>query len=164
MWQPVKIISNTSNGIGSGDAETAQQLIKEVPQGVKRVFGDGAYDGIEFRQEIDRAGAEPFIPPPRDAVVHRDSIDPAIMKRNDAVCEIEGLGGDDEARKLWKRLKGYHKRSLGETAMYRIKQLTGSNLRSREWDRQQVEAHIKCLAINKMTRIGMPRGSWSEGA
>ena len=54
--------------------------------------------------------------------------DSAVIKRNAAVCEIAGLGVDDEARKLWKRLKGYHKRSLGETAMYRIKQLTVSNL------------------------------------
>ena len=154
----------TSNGMGSGDAETAQKLIKKVPQGIKRVFGDGAYDAIEFRQEIDKAGAEPFIPPPRDAVVHRNTKDSAVMKRNDAVCEMAGLGGDDEARKLWKRLKGYHKRSLGETAMYRIKQLTGSNLRSREWERQQVEAHLKCLVINKMTKLGMPNGKWSEAA
>jgi IS5 family transposase len=152
----------TTNGASSGDGETAQKLIKKIPKGMKRVFGDGAYDGFEFRQEIDKVGAEPFIPPPRDAIVHRGSTDPAVMKRNKAVCEIEGLGGDDEARKFWKRLKGYYRRSLGETAMYRIKQLTGSNLRSREWDRQQVEAYVKCLIINKMTRLGMPNGRWLE--
>jgi IS5 family transposase len=160
----IMVLELTGNGTGSGDAETAQKLIKKIPKGIKRVYGDGAYDGIEFRQEIAKAGAEPFIPPPRDAVVHSGSTDPAVMKRNDAVCEIAGLGGDDEARKLWKRLKGYHERSLGETAIYRVKQLTGSNLRSREWERQQVEAHIKCLIINKMTKMGMPRGKWSEAA
>lgn len=154
----------TSNGIGSGDAETAQKLIKKIPKGIRRVFGDGAYDGSEFRQEIHKAGAVPLIPPPRDAVVHRNTTDPAIIKRNDAVCEIAGLGGGDEARRLWKQLKGYHRRSLGETTMYRIKQLTGSNLRSREWERQQVEAHIKCLAVNEMTKLGMPLGNWIEAA
>lgn len=154
----------TSNGAGSGDAEIARKLIKKIPKGMKRVFGDGAYDGIEFRQEIHRAGAEPFIPPPRDAIVHRNTTDPAIIKRNEAVFEIAGLGGGDEARRLWKQLKGYYKRSLGETAMYRIKQLTGSNLRSREWERQEVEAYIKCLTVNKMAKLGMPRGSWFEAA
>ncbi len=154
----------TSNGVGSGDAETAQKLIKKIPKGMKRIFGDGAYDGIEFRQEIEKAGAEPFIPPPRDAVIHKNTTDLAIMKRNDAVCEITGLGGDDQARKLWKQLKGYHKRSLVETTMYRIKQLTGSKMRSREWERQQVEAHIKCLVVNKMTKLGMPCRIWLEAA
>ena len=65
-----------------------------------------------------------MIPPPQDAVIHPDTLDSAIKKRNDAVCEISGLGGDDAARKLWKILKGYHRRSLAETTMCRIKQLT----------------------------------------
>jgi IS5 family transposase len=154
----------TNNGAGSGDAEVAQNLIKKIPKGLKRVFGDGAYDSVEFRQEIDKAGAEPLIPPPIDAVVHRDTTDPALMKRNDAICEIVGLGGNDEARKLWKLLIGYHTRSLGETTMYRIKQLTGSNLRSRELERQQVEAHVKCLVINTMTKLGMPDVRWLDAA
>ncbi len=149
----------TDNGVGAGDGETAEKLIKKVPRGVKRVFGDGAYDGIDFRRKIEEIGGEPMIPPPRDAVVHK-SIDPAIVKRNNAVLEIAGLGGGDGARKLWKKLKGYYRRSLGETTMYRIKQLTGSNLKSREWSRQCVEAHVKCLIINMMTELGMPRGEW----
>jgi hypothetical protein len=92
------------------------------------------------------------------------SAEPAIIKRNYAICEIRGLGGDDLARKIWKIFKGYHRRSLAETTMYRIKQLTGENLRSREWERQCVEAYVKCLAVNKMTILGMPKGVWEEAA
>lgn len=153
----------TENGVGGGDGQTAEKLIKKVPKGVKRVFGDGAYDSIEFRKKIEKIGAEPLIPPPRDAVVHGVE-DPAFIKRDHAICEIAGLGGDDEARRLWKKLKGYYRRSLGETTMYRIKQLTGSNLKSREWLRQRTEAQIKCLIINIMTRLGMPIGQWKEAA
>lgn len=153
----------TDNGVGSGDGETALKLLKKIPKKVKRIYGDGAYDGMNFRRGLEKAGAEPLIPPPRDAIVH-DEVDPAYLKRNYAVLEIMGLGGDDEARKLWKKLKGYHRRSLGETTMYRIKQITGSNLRSREWKRQGVEAQIKCLVINRMSKIGMPKGVWEEVA
>lgn len=153
----------TTNGVGGGDGETGQRLIKKMPKGIKRVFGDGAYDGLDFRRTIEEINAEPIIPPPRDAVIHGIA-DCALMKRGNAVKEITGLGGDDEARKLWKKLKGYHRRSLGETTMYRLKQLTGSNLKSREWRRQCVEAHIKCLAINIMTKLGMPIGQWREAA
>lgn len=154
----------TSNGIGSGDSQIGKKLLKRAPKSAKRIFGDGAYDGTEFRQEIEKNGAEPIIPPPRDAVVHRESTDKAMQKRNDAVKEIYGLGGDDEARRIWKTLKGYHRRSLAETTMYRIKQVTGGNMRSREWERQRVEGYIKCLVINKMTTLGMPDSVWEAVA
>jgi len=127
----------TSNSTGSGDSQIGKKLMKKTPRSAKRIFGDGAYDGTEFRQEIEKNGAEPIIPPPRDAVVHPETTDRAIQKRNDAVREIYGLGGDDEARRIWKIFKGYHRRSLAETTMYRIKQLTGVNMRSREWERQR---------------------------
>jgi Transposase DDE domain len=153
----------TSNGVGAGDGEIAEKLIEKAPKGIKRVFGDGAYDGLDFRRKIESIGAEPLIPPPRDAIVHRD-VEAAVRKRDYAVLEIIGSGADDKARKLWKKLKGYHRRSLVETTMYRIKQLTGSNLRHREWSRQCTEAYIKCLVINKMTKLGMPIGEWEYAA
>jgi len=48
--------------------------------------------------------------------------------------------------------------------MYRIKQSTGGSLRSREWERQYVEACVKRLVINKITNLGMPKGIWEEAA
>jgi IS5 family transposase len=152
----------TSNSIGSGDSQVGKRLLNKAPKSVKRVFGDGAYDGTEFRQAIETNGAEPIIPPPRDAVVHPAATDAATQKRNDAVKEICGLGDDEEARRIWKILKDYHRRSLAETTMYRIKQLTGGNVRSREWERQCVEGFIKCLVINKMTSLGMPDSVWES--
>ena len=149
----------TDNGVGSGDGETAKKLLPKLPKGIERVFGDGAYDGIEFRREIEKIGAKPCIPPPRGAVLHKE-VDSAFVGRNNAIREIIGLGGDDEARKLWKILCGYHRRSLGETVMYRLKQLTGGVLRSREQKRQHAEAMVKCMVINTMTKLGMPKGKW----
>ena len=149
----------TDNGEGAGDGEVAKQHINGLPKGVKRVFADGAYDGIEFRREVEKIEAEVIIPPPRGSVVHENP-DGAMKKRNDPVLEILGLGRDDDGRRLWKKLKGYHRRSLVETTMYRIKQITGSNLRSRNLENQSVEACIRCLVINKMTGLGMPFGMW----
>lgn len=153
----------TDNGIGSGDGEIGAGLVKKLPKSIKRVFGDGAYNGIGFRRQVETLGAEAIVPPPKGAVLHQ-SPDEALEKRNNAILEILGLGGDDEARKLWKVLKGYHTRSLVETSMYRIKQLTGSNLLSRSFKRQVTESYIKCLVINKMTKLGMPIGKWKEVA
>jgi hypothetical protein len=76
--------------------------------------------------------------------------------RNTSILEILGLGGDDRARKLWKKLKGYHRRSLAETAMFRFKRLFGSDLRNRMLETQKAELRAKCQALNIMTRLGMP--------
>jgi IS5 family transposase len=160
----IMVADLTSNGPGSGDGEIGKKLMKGIPKNTKRVFGDGGYDGGGFRRAVEDAGAEPIIPPPKDAVINADTTDEATHKRNRAVAEIKGLGGDEQARRIWKILKGYHRRSLAETTMYRIKQLTGGNLRSREWERQRIEGYIKCLVVNMMTKIGMPQGVWEKVA
>jgi hypothetical protein len=80
-----------------------------------------------------------------------------LQARNRALLEIKGLGDDDQARKLWKKLKGYHRRSLAETGMYRFKTLFGGNLKSRTFQGQQSEAYVKSKALNIMTSLGMPQ-------
>jgi hypothetical protein len=64
------------------------------------------------------------------------------------------------ARAIWKKLIGYHQRSLAETAMHRFKTLFGSNLMAREYSRQKAEIYAKSVAMNKMTQLGMPKGIW----
>ena len=76
--------------------------------------------------------------------------------RNHSVLEIIGLGGDEDARKLWKKLKKYHRRSLSETAMFRFKILFGGDLKSINLKAQRTEVKAKCEALNRMTRLGMP--------
>ena len=71
-----------------------------------------------------------------------------------------GLGNNDEARKIWKILAGYHRRSLGETAFYRWKILFGEKLQARKLKSQRGEAYAKSKALNKMTSLGMPKGEW----
>ena len=128
---------------------------------IQRIYGDGAYDSHDLRKKIAAKKAEPKIPPPRNAV-KGDSVDEATRKRNEAISAIKGLGGDDDARALWKKLEGYHTRSLVETTMFRFKMIFGGGLRSRTWENQQIEAYVKCLVLNRMTKLGMPTGYWEE--
>lgn len=59
-----------------------------------------------------------------------------------------------------KKLKGYHRRSLVETGMYRFKTIFGGKLRARRMIYQKAEVFAKALALNKMTNLGMPKGKW----
>lgn len=50
----------------------------------------------------------------------------------------------------------YNQRSVAETAMYRVKQLFGVHLASRDYDAQVGETMAMIRALNIMTRVGMP--------
>ena len=67
------------------------------------------------------------------------------------VREIKKMG-----RKNWKAKTGYHKHSLAETAMYRIKTIFSGVLRARLFETQAVEALLKCHILNRITSLAMP--------
>ncbi|NNM42936.1 MAG: IS5 family transposase [Chlamydiae bacterium] len=142
------------------DCEVVPKMKDHLPRSIKRSYGDGAYDKEPCYREFHRAGINPIIPPQRGAVLHDLSKEPWMRDRNDAIRAITGLGNDDEARKIWKRLMGYHRRSLGETGFYRWKTIFGGEVKARKIPNQRGEIYAKSMALNKMTGPGMPKGEW----
>jgi hypothetical protein len=134
------------------DNEVGCRLIRSL-KSVKRVYADGAYDTQEFYQTVEGKGGEAVVPPRRGAILHKGSV---FKARNNGVLEILGLGGDDVGRALWKKLKGYHTRSLVETWISRFKRILGSILRSRRESHQDAELGYKVKIMNKITSLGMP--------
>ncbi|MEN9756968.1 MAG: hypothetical protein RL755_1155 [Pseudomonadota bacterium] len=53
----------------------------------------------------------------------------------------------------WKVATGYHKRSIAENTIYRLKQLFGASLASRKLVTQQSEVHARLAAMNIMTDL-----------
>ena len=141
------------------DCTIYPEFIKKAPKTMKRTYADGAYDTSGCYKANAEHGSIPIICPQRKAVLRREE-GPHMDMRNTALLEITGLGGGENGRRLWKKLRRYHRRSLGETAMFRFKQLFGNNLRSRSLKGQKAEAYTKSHALNIMTRLGMPRGEW----
>ena len=74
-----------------------------------------------------------------------------VKSRNGYVRRIRQIG-----RKLWKQEANYHRRSLAETGMYRLKTVFGPKLRTRDIANQSVEMQLRCKALNLMTQLGMP--------
>jgi len=145
---------------GQTDGKVGKRMARKIPKSVKVAFGDGAYDQGPFYQVLYELGIQAIIPPRRGGRLQRLEEKPWFRDRNDAIRAITGLGKDNEARKLWKILSGYHTRSIGETAMSRFKRIFGGEFRARELKRQKAELYAKSIAMNKMTRLGMPKTEW----
>lgn len=143
-----------------GDAEIAEQMLGKLPCKVKTARGDGAYDAGRFRKKIHDKGGVCIVPPPRDGAYKGTAKRGWEKERDDAIAAINGFGGDEAGRRLWKICAGYDERSLVETALFRIKRMFGSRLKGRSIGSQKTEAFCKCMIINKMNKLGMPRFEW----
>jgi Transposase DDE domain len=130
------------------DRNALPDLLEQTEAEVEYVCADGAYDFEQCYRAIKRHQAMALIPPPSDAVMRGKS---PFEQRDENLREIRKRG-----RKQWKMRSTYHRRSLVETAFFRLKTIFSDKLRSRTMERQRAEANIRCLAMNRMTRLGMP--------
>ena len=128
-----------------GDAEVFAPLRDQVEGEVSQVSGDGAYDTANTHAAIAERGAKATIPPREGAVPWGND-----HPRDAILDEIAAKGRAD-----WKKDSGYHRRSLAENMMYRLKQL-GDRLFSRTLERQVSEVHMRAAIINQFTYLGMP--------
>jgi len=131
------------------DRRELSGLLGEVEGEVAEVLGDGAYDFQDCYRAIHARGARSVIPPQVRARVRSG---PEFGDRNAAVLRGREVGRDE-----WKKGAGYHRRSLAETAMMRLKTIFSERLKAREWKRQVTELRVRCAAMNRMTSLGMPR-------
>jgi len=159
--QDIAMYETTKNGIG--DIEVAEKLLSLLNGQIGDVYGDGAYDGRKLRKKVHEMGGRCHVPPPRNAK-YKGAKEGWLRDRDSQLAEIAGLGGGKEGRRLWKVLSGYHRRSLVETAFSRIKRLFGPNLKARNADCQHTECLCRCLIINRMNELGLPKGRWEAAA
>jgi hypothetical protein len=131
------------------DRRALPGLLKGVEGEAAEVLGDGAYDFQDCYRAIHARGARSVIPPQRRARIRSG---PEFDDRNAAVLRGREVGRDE-----WKKEVGYHRRSLAETAMMRLKTIFSDRLKAREWRRQVTELRVRCVAMNRMTSIGMPQ-------
>ena len=148
-----QLVAHEASKSEAHDSKVGCRLIRSLPS-VRRVYGDGAYDTQEFYRAVGERGGEVVVPPRKGSIVHGEKS--SFRTRDKALLEILGLGGDSEAKALWKKLKGYHVRSLVETWISRFKRILGGGLRSRKESHQDAELKYKVKIMNKITSLGMP--------
>lgn len=135
------------------DAEMTATLLEETPVLIKQVSADGAYDKDKVYRAAQHQGIEDItIPPRRDAHIwHHSNCAAPPHPRDENLRRIRAVG-----RPQWKQECGYHQRSLAETTMFRFKTIFGDHLSTRKLASQKTEARVKCAALNRMTRLGLP--------
>lgn len=141
----VAVVTTENN---THDKTMLPEVLDQVEETIDQVTADGGYDYISCYEAIEDLGGRPVIPPRKSAVINKPK---RWANRNAHVKRIGEVG-----RKEWKKESNYHRRSLAETAMYRLKIIFGPTLQSRTLDGQSIEVRLRCKALNIMTHLGMP--------
>lgn len=147
--------------LGTQDWEGMIKLVQDIENtrcNLSSAIGDGAYDRFPCYELGERKNFSLITPPQRNASTTqergnkiRKAKKPLLRVRDEAIKQIREIG-----RAEWKIKTGYHKRSLAETAMFRVKTLLGNRLSTRKLANQKVEAAIWGKIINQITGLGMP--------
>ncbi len=114
---------------------------------MQKVYADVAYDKSSCRKYLFDKGLYGCIPPKRHGKI-RDKVE--LESRNDSLQVIQNLGNNKDAFSLWKKLIGYHKRSLVETAFLRLKRPFGERLSHKTTSNLEAEVTFRCHVLNRM--------------
>lgn len=144
-------ISLTGNDID--DASMLEPLLEQVPIVISKVAADGAYDRKKVYNYLQQRQIQALIPPRTNAIIWRDKQGKVLEhQRNLSVLTSKGIGLTE-----WKKQTGYHRRSMAETAMYRLKTTFGERLKSRQITNQKVEVRIKATCLNRVATLTRPQ-------
>ena len=148
----IQAVLLTENNIS--DDAVVKELLEQIEQTLLACAADGAYDKRKVYDALNKHSPEVeiLIPPRKNARIwQHGNLNAEPLKRDENLRYIRKRG-----RQQWKEDSGYHMRSLVETAMFRLKTIFGDELSTRLLETQTTQALIRCLALNKMTHLGMP--------
>jgi Transposase DDE domain len=139
------------------DADLVPEMLAQIEPPVAKLYGDGAYDKWKLYDLLAREAILPVIPPRRGAAIKRHgNCAGKPLPRDEAVRGIRRLG-----RRRWKEQSGYHRRSLVETSMSRLKRAFGTRLKNKRFENQKTEARLRCKLLNRFTHLGLPQFRWN---
>ena len=133
-------------------------LIDQIEGSIDQITGDGAYDKRNCYEKAYERNAKAVFPPQHDACIQRNKFNknPALIARDKTIMQIGRGKNREEKLKAWKRENNYHRRSLIETMMFRMKTVFGDQMRSRSFENQKTDLLIRCYAMNKINSLGLP--------
>lgn len=149
----IQAVILTENNVS--DDAAVEGLLAQIEQEIDKFAADGAYDKRKVYDALNAHSPDVqiLIPPHKNARIWKHGNTKAErLKRDENLRSIRKHG-----RQTWKKNSGYHVRSLSETAMFRLKTIFGDSLSARLLETQTTQALIRCIALNRMTHLGMPQ-------
>jgi hypothetical protein len=138
---------------GVRDDDVVPALVEQVERPICQVSADGAYDKRTCEEARETTGAKVTSPPRRAAKIgQHGNGEGERWQRDEKLRASRRLG-----RKRWKKDSGYHRRSLAETAIFRLKTIFGATLWARNFAQQATELFLRAAALNRLTQLGMPQ-------
>jgi hypothetical protein len=135
-----------------GDGQVLRGLLEQVGDQLWQVTGAGGYDDRQCYDAIRERKARAVIPPQKGARIWRHGNSRGERHDRDEnlrYCRRHG-------RAAWKRDYEYHRRSLAEVAVFRLKMIFGERASARSFAGQASQLLVRCAALNRMTHLGMP--------
>ena len=134
------------------DSQILPDLLVQVEEEIAQVSGDGGYDRRNCYEAIRARQAQATIPPQHNAKIWQHGNTKAErLARDQNLRRIRQIG-----RAAWKRECGYHRRSLAETTMFRLKTIFSERVTARGFAGQAAQVLVRCAALNRMTQLGKP--------
>ena len=149
------ILIGEVTGNDTADCQMLTPLLDQLPRDtvMNQLSGDGAYDKRTCYDALkERNVPHITIPPQHNAEIWRHG----NSKDGDHVRDENLRRIRDVGRKWWKVESGYHRRSMAENAMFRLKTIFGERISARLFENQRTQLLIRCKALNWMTTLGMP--------
>jgi hypothetical protein len=136
----------------AGDGQVLPVLLGQVSAELKQVTGDGGYDDRQCYEAISGRKARAVIPPQQGARIWCHGNTKGERHDRDENLRFIRRHG----RSKWKREHDYHRRSLAEVAVFRLKMIFGERVSARSFEGQAAQMLLRCAALNRMTHTGMP--------
>lgn len=149
------ILMGEVTGNDTADSEMLNPLLDQLPATtvIDQVSGDGAFDKrVCYGALTKRSVLHIAIPPQHNAKIWQHGNTKAQrLARDENLRRIRSVG-----RTQWKQEANYHRRSLAETTMFRLKTIFTDKVQARNDASQRIQLLLRCKALNLMTTLGMP--------
>lgn len=144
------------------DATHFADVIDTIDSNIKieTIIGDGCYSLHTSHNYAQNKGAKLIAPPHRNSRKKAENSDyrhkPETPMRDAAIDYVRQFDTFEDGLCAWKKENDYHRRSLVETAMFRLKTTFGGTINAKLDSTQANLLKIRCLILNKIASMGMP--------
>jgi hypothetical protein len=147
-----EILMGEVTGNEAHDSEMLETILDKIPEDKSQVSADGAYDKRKCYEAIAKHGAIAAIPPQKNAKIWKHGNTKAErLPRDENLRRIRKVG-----RKKWKIESNYHRRSISENGMFRVKTVFGDKVSARKFSGQRTQLLLRLRILNLMNTLGMP--------